>query len=95
MSAARTEPPGFMAFYAAYPRKEKRPAALKAWKAGDCESASAEVLKGLKRWQPEYAARPKDKIPHPSTWLNNRQWEDDPPSAPKNRGANDGWEIPV
>jgi hypothetical protein len=73
------ESQAFRAFYLAYPRKEKRPAARKAWLKGDCDMIADRIMAGLERWQPEYASREPDKIPHPATWLNNEQWNDMPP----------------
>lgn len=76
------ESAAFQAFYLAYPRKEKRPAARRAWEKADCDLIADRIMAGLARWQPEYASREPDKIPHPSTWLNNEQWNDEPPRRP-------------
>lgn len=71
---------GFEAFYAAYPRKVARPAALRAWKNKKINEYLArrimEALEAAKRseqWQ-------KDKgkfIPYPATWLNQERWNDE------------------
>jgi DNA-binding MarR family transcriptional regulator len=70
--------------YSEYPRKESKPAAIKA------------ILKAFKTYPPEhllertkaYAAaiawKEKQFIPHPATWFNNERFEDDPI----------GWEQP-
>jgi hypothetical protein len=70
----------FDKFWSAYPRKVAKPEAMKAWikHKPDAELLAA-ILKGL-----EAAKRSKDWlkddgqfIPHPSTWLNQRRWEDE------------------
>ena len=68
----------FASFWAAYPRKEGKPAAERAWrKVKDSEGAA--VLTSLERWK-KTAQWTKDQgryIPHPATFLNQRRWEDD------------------
>lgn len=81
------ESQAFRAFYLAYPRKEKRPAALRAWLKAEGDLIAESIMAGLARWQPEYASREPDKIPHPATWLNNEQWNDMPP---RRSGAGEG-----
>lgn len=86
-----TETAAFQSFYLAYPRKEKRPAALRAWRKNGCEGIAATVMAGLALWQPEFAAREPDKVPHPASWLNGEQWRDRPParSGPPRGGGDD------
>lgn len=70
---------GFAEFWELYPRKVARPAALKAWKAlrlGD--SARGQVLADLnRRLAGEWAKKDKQYIPHPTTYLHQRRWEDE------------------
>lgn len=79
----------FEAWYAAYPRKVGRPKALQAYqravKAGTTPAAIAE---GLERWARYWRADHTEPqfIPHPTTWLNQSRWRDDPPAV-----ADDGW----
>jgi len=83
-SNRKAETPAFRAFYGAYPRKEKRPAALRAWLAQGCEPIADTVMAGLARWQPEFArrkAKDPSTVPHPASWLNGWQWEDEPPAV--------------
>ena len=65
---------GFAEFWEAYPRKVGKPSATRAWKRLKAAEKSA-VMQHLAA-QP-YESRPKDKIPHPSTYLNDRRWEDE------------------
>ncbi|SRR5579871_5667051 len=73
-------PEGFAEFWTAYPRKTAKQAALKAWSklAPDAETqriilASISRQKQSQQWQREGGRF----IPHPSTWLNGRRWEDE------------------
>ncbi len=75
----------FDEWYAKYPRKIDPKKARKAWdKLNVDEALFAAIMEGLERWirswdDPQF-------IPHPTTWLNNRRWEADPPKAkPKNK----------
>jgi hypothetical protein len=79
----------FKAFWQAYPNKKGKGAAEKAWKKarinGELETIllAIEVQKKSSQWSKDSG----QFIPHPSTWLNERRWEDEA-SAPvvKERG---------
>ena len=72
---------GFEEFWQAYPRKVKKVAAEKAFaKLPDPPATLPLILNALK-WQCFTTDWTKDSgqfIPHPSTYINNRQWEDEP-----------------
>lgn len=77
-------PKGFSEFWAAYPRKAGKGAAEKAWaklKADDALTetilAAIEKHKTSDQWKKDGGKY----IPHPSTWLNQRRWEDEVESA--------------
>lgn len=87
----RTEPPKapqgaglwelFDRFWAAYPRKQHRDRARKAWAKLSPDlalcrqmSAALDAQKRSDQWMREEGRY----IPHPATWLNGRCWEDDP-----------------
>ena len=68
----------FDAFWKAYPRKDAKTNAVKAWKKVKAEEVPA-VMAGL-----EAAKKSKDWlkedgqfIPYPASWLNARRWEDE------------------
>ncbi len=68
---------GFADFWSAYPRREAKVAALKAWNkiSPDAEvraaiHAAITAYKKCDQWT-------RGVVPHPATWLNNRRWEDD------------------
>lgn len=75
------EPPGFEEFWRAYPRKTAKDAARKAWRKlapdADLQALLAEALQrqaGWEQWR-------RGVIPHASTWLNQRRWEDEGPAG--------------
>ncbi|MCD1645189.1 hypothetical protein [Aurantimonas coralicida] len=79
----------FDTFWAAYPRKQAKRTAQKAWdremKAGTDPQV---ILDGLRRQLPGFARKEKQFIPHPATWLNSGRWEDeDMPDAPSQQRA--------
>jgi hypothetical protein len=72
--------PLFIAFYGAYPRKTQRAAAWRAWRALKPDAALLhDMLAGLAKWQAhERWTRESGRFVHiPSTWLNQRLWEDE------------------
>jgi len=67
--------PSFLMFWKAYPRKVGKLTASKIWKKNKLDSFVHPILEALPKhkafWdKPEF-------IPHPSTWLGNRRWEDE------------------
>lgn len=82
-------PESFKTFWAAYPRRVDKADAVNAWeKLGPDEELVGVILAALERhkatsqWQ-----RGADYIPHASTWLNHRRWEDEiaDPVRPKGK----------
>lgn len=70
-------------FWPAYPRQVGKGAALFSWlRLGAGLSRDAEIelfnaiMDGLERWKSAHKDDEPDFIPHPSTWLNQRRWED-------------------
>jgi hypothetical protein len=76
---------GFTAFWTEYPRKVGKHAAVKAWaKIAPDAALSSRIVAAVvtqKSW-PQWTKDEGQFIPHPTTWLNQRRWEDEPPSAP-------------
>ena len=72
----------FASFWSGYPKKVKKAEAEKAWsKIRDSDELLKEMHAAL-RWQkrsPDWTRDAGQYIPHPATWLNARQWEDEPP----------------
>jgi len=99
--ASRSEPEGFDVFWALYPRKVAKSAAMKAFRS---LAPSADVLSAMlvavasQAKSPEWTKDGGQFIPHPATWLRGRRWEDElpAPSRPKALGpdyaAVEDWE---
>jgi len=74
---------GFDIFYSAYPKKKSKAEAMKSWKKLNPSSELLEEILAALEWQkrtPNWQKEGGQFIPHPSTYLNNRRWEDDPES---------------
>ena len=67
----------FVQFWNFYPRKVAKGAALKAWAKVQKEGIPPETILAALGSQ-HLEDREMQFIPHPSTWLNHRRWEDDP-----------------
>jgi len=88
-ACARTREIGqehFDQFWKEYPRKVGKPKAKQAfYKAVKKEETFDAVMDGLRRyknterWTRAVTAGELDFIPHPTTWLNQRRWEDEIP----------------
>ncbi len=74
----------FAEFWAAYPRKEGKDKAWKAWEKRKPDAALlATILTAIMRqstW-PQWTRDQGQFIPHPTTWLNGGRWQDEEPAA--------------
>lgn len=77
-------PPGFDRFWAAYPRHEAKAKAAQAFaRIRPDEALLSSMLAAIQRqggtdqWRRDGGVF----VPHPTTWLNGRRWEDETPSA--------------
>lgn len=69
----------FDQFWEAYPRKEKKKDAQKAWaKLKMTPDLLTEILAALAKWKKskEWTSKNGKYIPHPTTWLNGERWND-------------------
>lgn len=90
LSQAKYKPEWFNRFYDRYPVHKGRKDAIKAWDKLKpsydlCVVMSAALERDIcsAQWQ-----RDKQFIPHPSTWLNGRRWEDEEePPAPADESS--------
>lgn len=74
----------FARFWAVYPRKEAKQTALKAFtKINPDESLLETILSAVERFKnsAQWQEDGGQYVPHPSTFLNQRRWEDEPPKA--------------
>ena len=78
-----TEADGFEDFWKAYPRKQGKADAVKAYRRVKVQLPV--LLSAIRRQAASDQWRRDDGkfIPHPATWLNGRRWEDQEPEAPK------------
>lgn len=72
---------GFDAFWDAYPRKDNKDAARKAWDKAVKKVPVDALISEIRRWRGlwETAGVERRFIPHASTWLNGQRWTDEPP----------------
>lgn len=79
--------PGFDDFWSVYPRKVAKQTAVKAWGktgANDSQALTDTIIADVKRRvDSEWKGKDVQYIPHPSTYLNQRRWEDE--TAPTER----------
>ncbi len=83
------QPDHFNEFWAWWPRKDGKAEARKAWEKAR-RSERPEVLVQRARAYAESPHRPERQyVPHASTWLNQRRWEDPLPLPPERRAPAD------
>lgn len=86
---AADEPQGlegeFDGFWSAYPRRVGKQAARKAYRAARKGASLDEIAAGLRAQLPDLRGRDLHLVPHPSTWLNQHRWEDDPRASAQPR----------
>jgi len=71
----------FERFWAAYPRRIAKPVAERSFRNAMEAGVNPQVMAaGLQAWIAywQHENRPQF-IPHPSTWLNQQRWNDEPP----------------
>lgn len=82
----KKDTPGFNEFWSAYPRKEAKTDAIKAWnKLAPDTLLQAQILKAIQLQceSPQWQEGGGKYIPYPATWLNGRRWEDEPTQQSK------------
>lgn len=77
----------FEAFWNAYPRKVGRGAARKAWGKASAIATTGEIMVGLQRYKESLIGKDAQFIAHPSTWLNQQRWLDEPTVAVAESGV--------
>lgn len=68
---------GFAAWWSLYPRKVSRAKALAAYRKARRSGTAEQLEAGLRAQLAGLEARPMDKRPHATTWLNGERWMDD------------------
>lgn len=84
----------FETFWRAYPRRIGKGAARKSFdKALKLESFDG-IMAGLQRQLAYYASKEQQFIPHPTTWLNQERWSDEPqPITQRNPARRTTWDA--
>lgn len=90
------KPERFAGFWAYYPRHVKRDRAVRAWDRLKPSDSLIDAMGRALRLQVHYwSATNTEKryIPHASTWLNSKSWEDDPAdyAIPTSAEVSAGW----
>jgi hypothetical protein len=73
---------GFDDFWCLYPRKVAKVAAQKAWKRQNGDAIADTIIASMLN-HPSFLTSDPTFIPHASTWLNQRRWEDEKDNIPK------------
>ena len=68
----------FAEWWAAYPVKKGKAAALKTWKAKDLDGQADELIAHCRRMERDDDQWRRGFIPHGSTYLNGERWTDEP-----------------
>jgi hypothetical protein len=80
-------PIGFDLFWAAYPNKKGKQAAIKAWERAKNKPDHKTIIAAVERQKtwPNWTKDGGQYIPNPATWLNQGRWDDQPIVAGSNR----------
>ncbi|AQX79632.1 hypothetical protein BWO91_06200 [Plantibacter flavus] len=74
-------------FWSIYPRHVKKARAETAYRAAIKAGVSAEtILEGARKYATSVAGKAPEFIAHPSSWLNDRRWDDEYPTTPSATG---------
>ena len=75
--------PGWLRFWAAYPRRDAKLVARKAWARLSPDTALVDHMIAALFWQRQQRSWQEDRhwIPLPASWLNGERWTDDPPAG--------------
>jgi DNA-binding transcriptional MocR family regulator len=68
----------FEEFWDRYPRRIGKASARKSYAKAMKAATHDEIMFGLSQQMPSLASREQQYIPHPSTWLNQERWNDEP-----------------
>jgi hypothetical protein len=79
----------FDQFWKLYPRKVAKPKARQAWNKAQINGALPEILQWISGALKSGAWNEEQYIPHPTTFLNQRRWEDPIPKTRKSQSDED------
>lgn len=76
-------PPGFVDFYAQYPRQIDEDGARAAWEKIKPDEGTVQIiLSALEKWKQSDQWKDSQFIPYPANWLSKRLWESPPKEKP-------------
>ena len=79
----------FEQFWERYPRKVGKKKCAQTWRSRKLDKHVDSIIEALNQHiEIEWQDRDKDKIPHPSTWLNQDRWEDEVTASKPNGNGN-------
>lgn len=78
-----TTPQPFETFWAAYPKKVGKQAAIKAYRNALKLTTPEKILAGVDALKSGVAGKDPRFTPHPATWLSQGRWDDEMPLMPK------------
>lgn len=84
----QTTPDGFEDFWRAYPKKVAKPAAIRAFRSAKINGNLPEVLAHIRSMATSegWTKSGGQFVPNPSTYLNQRRWEDEGSAEPSSIG---------
>ena len=86
-SLPKYQPDWFDRFWSIYPRKTNRVQAVKAWDKLKPDLALCKVMaEAIRSQMKSQQWQDPQHIPHPSTWLNGRRWDDELPDEARETG---------
>lgn len=93
--ASQTTPEGFTEFWAAYPKKEAKKAALRIYERTIKDTSPEDIINGAKRYAEYVRAEKKERkfIKSPDGWLNAGRWEDDITTSTHTPSKNPLWDA--
>lgn len=84
-AAAKAADDDFAEFWDFYPRRTVRSTAEKSYfRARKSGATHCEIMDGLEAHLPGWKGKKIQFVPHASTWLNQRRWEDEPEGSEEN-----------
>lgn len=75
--------PDWLRFWEIYPLKKSKDGARRSWAAALKKAAASDIIAGAERYRDDPARKP-EYTKHPTTWLNQGCWTDEPTPIPGN-----------
>jgi hypothetical protein len=84
--------PDWATFWEAYPRKEGKGQARKAWPKAVRTTEATTIIAGANRYADQRRGQDRQYTAMPATWLNGERWTDQPASAATPRKIEGWWD---